>query len=373
MSLRSIWLIWHYAGYFAFAVNVLAFVLPCRIRRGAKLLWTAVLLAFALKPLVFYACGDGADVAECVPELHDSIIFVLETGYFGSLALAGLSLVWWTRRGRVWLLPTLAFGSALWGMVGGLALPSVREVELAFPNLPERLDGYRILQISDIHASPAARRWRTQAIVERANAQRADLVCLTGDLADGRAEYAARFIEPIRGLKARDGVWAVTGNHECFRYHRGWWEWYARWGIRFLENECVFPHAGLALGGVNDFRVLDPKTGVLNGEYPDVGKAFASATNGEFRVLLQHQPRAAHANVEGHGVRLQLSGHTHGGIMPLLAEFVRRRNGGFVRGLYELAGGRLYVNPGCGQWAGFPMRFFDPSEIALITLRRGGF
>ena len=369
MSLRSIWLIWHYAGYFAFAVNVLAFVLPCRIRRGAKLLWTAVLLVFALKPLLFCACGDGADVAECVPELPDSIIFVLETGYFGSLALAGLSLVWWTRRGRVWLLPTLAFGSALWGMVGGLALPSVREVELAFPNLPERLDGYRILQISDIHASPAARRWRTQAIVGRANAQRADLVCLTGDLADGRAEYAARFIEPSRGLKARDGVWAVTGNHEYLNQSAAWRDLYAAWGIRFLVNTCVFPQAGLALGGVNDRSARWRGTSVY-GALPDVAEAFAAATNGEFRVLLEHDPLTAERNLREGGVDLQLSGHTHGFFFPGLARIMASHYGGYVRGLYRRGDAAVYVNPACGQWRGFPLRYFNPQELTLITLRR---
>ena len=371
MSLKSIWLIWHYAGTIAFVLNVLAFVLPCRIRWRAKFAWTAVLLVFALKPLVFSAYGDGSGVAECVPELPDWAIFVFETGFFGSIALAVLSLVWWKRRGREWLLPAVAFGISLWGMLGGLMLPSVRAVELRFANLPFELDGYRIVQISDLHASPAARRWRTQAIVDLANAQDADLVCLTGDYADGNAEYAESFLEPIRELKARDGVWAVTGNHEYLNPSAGWKDRYDRWGIRFLVNECVFPRKSLALGGVND-RVAKWRGTDVYGPLADVRQAFAAATNGEFRVLLQHDPLTARENLRDRGVNLQLSGHTHGFFFPGFSRLVASYYGGFVRGEYRFGGDAvLYVNPACGQWRGFPLRFFNPQEITLVTLRRG--
>ena len=360
-----------YLPYAVFLVNVFAFVRTCGLRVRTQAIWAMALLACCSKFVCFEYFGGNA----FNPDFPEKFMWLWGWAYSGSIILAFFSvpLCWWHARTKAWLLPLVAWTISAVGLWSGVKPPDVHEVEVVCADLPAELDGYRIAQLSDLHVSTAALGWRTRAVVARTNALGADLICLTGDYVDGKPEKLLPELEPIRELKARDGVWAVTGNHECFRSHWGWREWYARWGIRFLENECVFPHAGLALGGVNDFRVLDPKTGVLNGEYPDVGKAFASATNGEFRVLLQHQPRAAHANVEGHGVRLQLSGHTHGGIMPLLAEFVRRRNGGFVRGLYELAGGKLYVNPGCGQWAGFPMRFFDPSEIALITLRRGGF
>ena len=370
MSLKSIWWIWHYAGYFAFAANVLAFVLPCRIRRSAKFAWTAVLLAFALKPLVFSACGGGSGAAECVPELPDWAIFILETGYFGSFALAGLSVVWWRRRGREWLLPAAAFGISLWGMLGGLVLPSVREVEFRYAELPQELDGYRILQISDLHASAAARRWRTQAIVDRANAQKADLICLTGDYADGAAEYAAPFAEPLRDLRAKDGVWAVTGNHEYLNPSAGWKDRYDRWGIRFLANECVFPRKSLALGGVNDLVARWRGTSVY-GPQADVGQAFAAATNGEFRLLMQHDPMTAERNLREKGVDLQLSGHTHGFFFPGVGRLLSKHYGGFVRGTYRYGGGVLYVNPACGQWRGFPLRFLNPQELTLVTLRRG--
>jgi predicted MPP superfamily phosphohydrolase len=136
--------------------------------------------------------------------------------------------------------------------------------------------------------------------------------------------------------------------------------------MRFLVNECVFPRPGLALGGVNDLIARSYRDVV-----PDVGRAFAAATNGEFRVLLQHRPERAEVNLRETGVDLQLSGHTHGGVAPVIRQFVSRHNAGFSRGIYRYGNSVLYVSPGAGQWAGFPVRFCNPSEITLITLARG--
>lgn len=351
--------------YFPYAVFVLAmavFVLRLNLGVRGKAIWAMVLLVCCSKFLCFRELGGHA----FTPELPAAVIWTWNWAYSGAMILAALSLVFLFRfRGRGIVLPALAWSLALWGICNGIRPPEAKELELHFEGLPADLDGYRIVQISDIHASSAARAWRTRKVVEMANALRPDLICLTGDYADGRAEAVHAELAPIADLRARDGIWAVTGNHEYFQTRAGWLSWFDRWGIRFLSNECVFPRRGLALGGVDDFRAMRSGAG-----RPDVGKAFSSATNGEFRILLQHQPRSAHANIEGHGVDLQLSGHTHGGIMPGFRPIVRSHNGGFVRGLYQFPHGVLYVCSGCGQWPGFPIRFFTPSEVTLIVLRR---
>ena len=140
--------------------------------------------------------------------------------------------------------------------------------------------------------------------------------------------------------------------------------------IRFLANACAIPRPGLAVAGVPDRAGRERGLDAV----PDPRGAFAAATNGEFRVLLQHRPKGAEENCREVGVDLQLSGHTHGGIAPLLSWLVKLHNGGYVRGLYPAHGRSgdryLYVSPGSGQWAGFPMRFFNDSEITLLTLRR---
>ena len=230
------------------------------------------------------------------------------------------------------------------------------------------------MQVADIHVSSAAPRWRTEAIVAKANAANADLVVCTGDIVDGPPRRRRHDVEPLKELKAKDGVYYVTGNHEFYGDYEGWKAMYDKWGFRFLRNECVVLREGIALGGVDDDAIYN---WYESGPEPDVGKAFASATNGEFRVLLQHKPKFFEDNVLLYGVGLQLSGHTHGGVMPGLNLLVFIHNNGYVRGTYTAAAGnagseisgQLYVSPGCGQWAGFPIRFFDDPEVSVITLR----
>lgn len=356
-----------YVPYAVLSLTAVLFVLRLGIRWWGKALWLGWLLFCCSKFLAFQRLGRNV----FVPELPERLIWFWNWAYSGAMILTVLSVVFfWRFRFKGTALSLMAWGLAAWGLWCGVKVPDVHEFELGYDDLPSELDGYRIVHLTDLHASSAAGAWRTRQVVERANALGADLICLTGDLADGSPRKYREILEPLRDLKAKDGVWAVSGNHEWFRWQQGWMNQIRDMGIRFLANECVFPRRSLAVGGVHDFRVLDPKNGCLYADYPDVGEAFASATNGEFRVLLQHQPRAAHANLAGHGVGLQLSGHTHGGIMPVLSWIVGCSNAGFVRGAYRIGESVLYVNPGCGQWAGFPMRFFDPSEIALITLRR---
>jgi predicted MPP superfamily phosphohydrolase len=88
--------------------------------------------------------------------------------------------------------------------------------------------------------------------VDRVNACRPDLICLTGDYVDGYVSKLAGDVEPLCDLKAPDGVYVVRGNHEYFLDYEEWRKWFADNGFRLLVNECVFPRKSLALGGVND-------------------------------------------------------------------------------------------------------------------------
>ena len=374
MSYRTVF---SYLPYL-FALGAFAlYVVPARYRVRGQALWLMLIVLAAAKFTCFAAFGG--DLFE--PNLPAPVIWTWDFLYSGMVLLTALSLAWCVvtlpfgcvrkraaRFVRV-ALPVAAWSLSAWGVWNGVRPPDVVAVEFAYPDLPASLDGYRVVQLTDLHISSAAPKWRTAEVVARVNALKPDLVCLTGDLADGDLGRIWRNVMPLGDLAARDGVYAVTGNHE---YYGDWFHWrdvYERCGLRFLHNECVFPRAGLALAGVND----DACERVRSRKRPDVGRAFAAATNGEFRVLLQHRPRPADGNAQRHGVRLQLSGHTHGGIAPGLDLYVATFNGGYVHGVYELPAknaARLYVSRGTGQWAGFPIRFFNPSEITLLTLRR---
>jgi len=337
--------------------------LGLRVRHQAW--WMMALLACFSKFLCFHALGGSA----FSPNLPEKLVWVWDWAYSGAVILLGLSVVLFFRfRGKAWVLPILAWGLSAWGLWNGLRVPDVKEVELAFENLPASLDGYRIVHLSDLHCSCASGRWRTQAIVDVTNAQKPDLICLTGDLADGYVDVRAASLAPIGQLRARDGVFACTGNHAYYFDYLGWQvSFYSQMrNIRFLTNECAFPRPNLAVAGVPDKSGWEHKEDLV----PDARTAFAVATNGEFRVLLQHRPKGAEENLLGVGVDLQLSGHTHGGIAPFMREIVKHHNGGFVRGIYRFGKSVLYVNSGCGQWAGFPLRFFTPSEITVLSLKR---
>ena len=357
-----------YGPFVLWLAAFFVFVLPCRFKTRAQAVWMMVLLVCFSKFYCFRALGGDA----FVPWLPEKLIWVWNWLYCGACLLFALSLLTlplrFYRKGVV--LPLLAWGAAAWGVWNGIRPPEVREVEVACAGLPESLEGYRIAHLSDIHVSGAARRWRTESIVERVNAVKPDLICITGDLMDGEPARYRRFIEPLRRLEAPDGVFASTGNHEFYYYIEDWLPVYERWGIRFLRNACAFPRPELALAGVEDIALdkHSPRWKMM----PNVATAFAGATNGQFRVLMEHRPWNARENAACHGVALQLSGHTHGGVMPVLSALVARHNRGFVRGFYDLSSrSRLFVSPGAGQWAGFPVRFFNPGEIALLVLKRG--
>ena len=350
-------------------VLVFTFVRRCRMGVAAQVAWTAALFACAAKFVFFKHFGGGTAF---YPELPEKVIWIWNWAYSGMCLLLLFSIVFCFLRPRVKLyaLPVLAWTLSAVGIWNGIKVPEVREVEVEFENLPESLDGYRILHLTDLHASSAATRWRTQAIVERANAARADLIAVTGDLVDGMPERQSANLEPIRNLSAKDGVFHCAGNHEYSSDWHGWKAKYDEWGVRFLDGEWTSPRPGLAVAGVRD-----PSCAKILIPVPVVSAAFDGATNGEFRVHLQHRPYIDPART---GIRpledfdLQLSGHTHGGVAPLMKWVVGAFNNGYLGGLYDLGRGRrLFVSRGAGQWAGFPIRFFNDPEMTLIVLRRG--
>lgn len=237
-------------------------------------------------------------------------------------------------------------------------------VEIELARWPQALDGYRIAQISDIHIGPMLGRRFARELTERVNALQADLVAVTGDLADGSRAHLADEVAPFGELRARDGVFFVTGNHDFYSGVDDWVECVAGLGMRVLRNEHLWIErggAGFVLAGVDDHRggmLLDQ-----GGE--DLGLALEGVPEGRAVVLLAHDPstfKRAHAR----GVDLQLSGHTHGGqIWPF--HWLVRLAIPFVAGRYRRGDAELYVSRGSGFW-GPPMRLGSPAEITEIVL-----
>jgi uncharacterized protein len=190
---------------------------------------------------------------------------------------------------------------------------------------------------------------------------------ITGDLIDGSLEMRRADVEPLRNLRAPDGVLVIPGNHEYFFNYRAWMSHYASLGMRVLENDHVVLERNggkLVFAGVTDLSASRSPYPA-----PDLVAALKGAPPDAAVILLDHQPRAARQSATA-GVALQLSGHTHGGMVIGLDRLTARANNGFVSGRYDVDGMTLYVNNGTGLWPGFALRLGIPSELTRFTLRR---
>jgi uncharacterized protein len=238
----------------------------------------------------------------------------------------------------------------------------VVDVEVPLAKLPRALDGFTIVQLSDLHAGLTIDRAFVARVVERANRLAPDVLALTGDLVDGPVEDLRDVVAPLADLRARHGVFAVTGNHEYYAGADAWIAALTPLGIRYLRNERVVLGAGDArfeLAGVED------ESGARHGHPEDLHAATAGRDPSRALVLLAHQPRQVR-RARHHGVDLQLSGHTHGGqLLPL--GWLARLFEPHVAGLARFGATQLYVSEGTGFW-GPPMRIGTSCEIAAITL-----
>ncbi|MEU3461483.1 metallophosphoesterase [Streptomyces sp. NPDC006733] len=252
----------------------------------------------------------------------------------------------------------VAAGTVGYGTYGVLRGPRLKNVTVPLAKLPARADGYRIAVVSDIHLGPILGRAHTQRIVDTINGARPDLVAIVGDLVDGTVADLGPAAEPLAQLRARDGSFFVTGNHEYFSGAAPWVDFVRELGVHPLENARV-ELPGFDLAGVNDISGEDHHAA------PDYGKALGDRDRTRAAVLLAHQPVMIHEAVE-HGVDLQLSGHTHGGqLWP--GNYIAELANPTVAGLDRYGDTQLYVTRGAGAW-GPPVRVGAPSDITIVKL-----
>ncbi|MDF2697672.1 MAG: putative phosphoesterase [Labilithrix sp.] len=257
----------------------------------------------------------------------------------------------------------LGVGASAAGMVSALAPVAVKRVRVTIDRLTRVASGMRIVQLTDVHVGPTIGKDFIEDVVSRVNALEPDVIAITGDLVDGSVEELSQHVAPLAKLRAKHGVYFVTGNHE---YYSGADEWIAhlqKLGVRVLRNEHVRigGDAGFDLAGIDDHS----SEGYGHGHGSDLPKALAGREPERACVLLAHQPRGIEL-ADKLGVDLQLSGHTHGGqLFPW--NFAVRLQQPFVAGLHRLARAQIYVSRGTGYW-GPPMRVGAPAEITEIEL-----
>jgi predicted MPP superfamily phosphohydrolase len=243
---------------------------------------------------------------------------------------------------------------------------AVRRVAVTLPRLPRRLDGLTVVQLTDLHVGPTIGRAFIESIVARTNALEPDVIAITGDLIDGTVAELTDAVAPLAALRARHGVYFVTGNHEYFSGATPWIAELTRLGVRCLRNERVSIGQGDASF---DLAGVDDHSGARSGEPghgEDLAKALADLDPAREVVLLAHQPRSVFAAAR-FGVGLQISGHTHGGQIWPFSYLVRLQQP-FIAGLHRHRETQIYVSRGTGYW-GPPMRLGAPAEITQIVLQ----
>lgn len=243
--------------------------------------------------------------------------------------------------------------------------PLVTRVTVRIPNWPAARDGFRIVQISDLHIGPLLDRRFAAAVTARVNALAPDLVAVTGDLVDGDVRHVGDEVVPFADLRAAHGVYFVTGNHDYYSGADAWAAHVAGLGLRPLRNQRVTIGAGadaVDLAGVEDHHAHL----VSRHHRCDLSAALAGRDAARPLILLAHDP-LTFAEAARRGVDLQLSGHTHGGqIWPF--RYLVRLSTPFVAGHYRRGRAQLYVSRGTGFW-GPPLRLFAPAEIVELTIR----
>jgi uncharacterized protein len=230
--------------------------------------------------------------------------------------------------------------------------PLVRRVRVRLQKLP--VDRYTIVQLTDVHIGSIIGRDFAEQMVRRVNALKPDLIVITGDLVDGRLSELRPHIEPLRHLRARDGVYCVTGNHEYYWDAEAWLVHIRSLGLHVLRNEQVTIQNTIVLAGADDSSAAE-----------DVPRAVAGRDPKLPLVLLAHHPRTITRAIAA-GVDLQLSGHTHGGqLLPW--GYLARLFDPKISGLARFGSTWLYVSQGTGFW-GPPLRVGTSCEISAITL-----
>ncbi len=276
----------------------------------------------------------------------------------------------------------IPFLSMMYGITKGKYQYTVHKIEIELPHLPEAFDGYKIVQISDIHAGSFDSKAKVKLGIDKINALSPDIVCFTGDLVNTDKDEIKPYIDIFSAIEAKDGKFAVLGNHDYMGIYRSktpniykadLYKSFDLMGFDLLNNENrILTKDGQSINliGVENWGESKwfPKEG-------DLDKASNGLSSDAVNILLSHDPTHWEKIVKDHPfhVDLTLSGHTHGfqfGVKWANFEWspaqLRYK---YWAGLYLEGTKYLYINRGFG-FLGFPGRVGMWPEITEITLKK---
>lgn len=336
--------------------------------------WAAFVVVFLAFPvlMVLGHVGAARDWAARIADTALGVAWVLFTWSLAGqllrlvLRLAGVAD---PTRSRITagLVVAITVGLCLNGYREAMRVPRVSRCEVTLDRLGRDLDGTTVVVLTDTHYGPIDRAGWSQRVVDVINDLDADIVCHTGDIADGTPTKRLEQAAPLASVKARLARVYVTGNHEYFNQAQGWLDQMRSFGWHGLHNRNTVVRRGdaqLVIAGVDDYTAASSGAAGHRADYP---AALAGVDPDLPVLLLAHQPKQV-VEASRHQIDLQVSGHTHGGqIWPF--HWLVRLDQPSVSGLSR-HGERtqLYTSNGAGFW-GPPLRIRARSEITLLTLR----
>lgn len=239
---------------------------------------------------------------------------------------------------------------------------SLERVEITLQRLPKKLDGFRIIHLSDIHHSPFTNIEHIERVVKVANRLKPDIFLLTGDYVSHEKKYIAPVAKVLGNLKSKFGTYACLGNHDHWTDPALVAKKFRDVGITVLINEGFrFEARGASfwLCGVDDHMVgKTDLAAALKGSFPD-----------EMKLLLAHNP-IIFRQATRYKVDLTLSGHTHGGQVKMRdpeKRLLPRRK--LSSGLHKRKDSQIYITRGIGTVV-LPIRYQCPPEISLLELKQ---
>lgn len=273
----------------------------------------------------------------------------------------------------------------IYGMVVNAYNYRFRKVTIKFPNLPEEFNGFKIIQLSDIHSGSFNRTEPLVKVIEKINAVNADLILFTGDLVNNVASEMEPYMNVFDKLRSKHGVMSVTGNHDYGDYVR--WDSDEEKAANFKQFVNTHKQLGWDLL-MNENRILERNgqkiaiIGVENwggGGFAKYGKfdvAYKGTEEIPFKILMSHDPSSWDKRVrkEFPQTDLTFSGHTHGAQFGVENKWLKWSPSQYIykqwAGLYNEGKNYLYVNRGFG-FLFYPGRIGILPEVAEITLVRG--
>lgn len=369
----------------ALVIVIVGFILPLRLSWRSKAIMCVIALLAVSKSYIYHVVGGNT----YDPEIPYNLSFVFDIARTTMLFLMLLVLVRFVLNclyrivklsWSVSLLPTfslfhaqlmllVSFACACYGTSCAYGMPEIKPYEFTIERLDPRLDGMRLVVMSDIHVSSPTDVNLIYKMVHKVNSLEPDLILLPGDLMDGSVEQRRPITNLLFELNAKYGTFISSGNHEYYSGYQEWRDYFEKGGFISLDNKVVelLDNQGKPL--MNLGGITDPRAARFNLPMPDPQGVIKALDPQAPSIILSHRPQYAPDFAASKQVDLVVSGHTHGGLVVGLDRLVANANGGFVSGLYQLGNTKLVVGNGTMLWMGMPLRLGVPSQILQITLR----